>query len=1024
MAKKINSNASGQVNNATKATLEEVTGTIDSKIESNKPVDAGENSDAVKASRIKEEVTPKAVFNTGKVAELVSDGSNPESGMGLMSTRSAAIPFSGGAGYIGKDKSATVKGTGLTKSGDRPGRTIDTALRHFDDIPAETFTVPIKTIPQLREGTSAVGYNGNYENEHAVSQKGSGGSPASNKFFRTLDLIEYDNLYFAEGQMNLPEEDAQTIHNWRGTAYDTDAQAKKYNTGNYLIRSLDVTFDKDNNVTKMNFDVDNLSRTKYDSTSSSMVPDYLSEDEIRAAGDAFIRNRNLMELDRLNMVKQAGDETQPNWSPLGSVIKDPTPTNRMYKEIEAMAGDIAYISSNKLATALSYQINKARKDGMRKVSPVYEMCEGNIEETIVRHQSYSNENIGSIFDSTKLASGSAALYIAINDSMPKYNTKAKFLSLPLSFKVALDTAKKNIGSLRMHETLYNEFDRQETFGKVDEDGSGITPYFISDGAGIILPYNIADTFNNDSTITNNRIDKAFNIHYEDMRNIYDYECYNFFVQGLVNYFVRKAANIRKQCSATAGQNFTLHIPVTSTTTCLSLWDLLVCDAMKDIAIERQYALEPVLSYEMKNGYPYSGLLELKNINIGGTSGVGFTDITEGLQARNIPLNVATRLLLPEIFSPKSVQNFDLELGVGGNYIACQTIMPWYFNQNQFEPISLTKGKAWNLKAGDNSYMTFFDSRAGVTFNNMDRILQMDPEQLKLNMDRMVNIPAPNKFVDQSNYGPKAYKYSNSDDGIIVHNYYGFCSDDSITDKERGQMLLIGDILSTPRELGLSMVAPAGIVTPAYDGTDSKYRSIGSSYLRFSGPSFRIKYWHVATSISNTIFTDNLLTGQALNFSAKYDVIEATPDRGSDDIGIYIYANKDVSGSPYVSEDIIPFKKVSGDGSYDPDTGTYSAGEATDSSTGCLKLNSMVKYLYTRIQILPFILNPFDSCCYKMVGTPNFTLINKLDDFDFLHLYNVCGFRAGEYSGVQYDRNRARVSLGLGYVSDPYIERRL
>jgi hypothetical protein len=301
---------------------------------------------------------------------------------------------------------------------------------------------------------------------------------------------------------------------------------------------------------------------------------------------------------------------------------------------------------------------------------------------------------------------------------------------------------------------------------------------------------------------------------------------------------------------------------------------------------------------------------------------------------------------------------------------------------------------------------------------------MDPEQLKLSMDRMINIPAPTKFVDQSNYGPKAYKYSNSDDGMVVHNYYGFCSDATINDKKRGQMLLIGDILSTPRELGLSFVAPAGIVTPAFDGDDSNYRAVGSSYLRFSGPSFRIKYWHAADNISNTIFTDNLLTGQALNFSAKYDVIEATPDRGSDEIGIYVYANKALSGTPYTSEDIIPFKKVTGDGSYDPSQGIYSTGEETDSSTGCLKLNSILKYLYTRIQILPFIINPFDSCCYKLTGTPSFTLVNKLDDFDFLHLYNVCGFRAGEYSGIQYDRNRARISLGLGYVSDPYIERRL
>jgi hypothetical protein len=1013
-----------QLNDATTDALEVTTGTKDATAPVNQ-VPSAKGADAVEASQIKDEVAPKAVFNTKKAAELVSDGSIPSSGMGLTLTRSAAIPFGGGAGQIAKDKSATVKGVGPIKSGDRPGRTIDTALRHLDDIPAETFRVPLTTIPQLREGTSGVGYNGNYENEHAITQKGSGGSPASNKFFRTLDLIEYDNLYWVEGQMNLPEREELSIHNWNGNAYDVNP--KKFNIGNYLVRKLEVTIDGSNNVTKLNFDVDDLTRKKYDDTTDAFVPDYLSEDEARAAGDAVLRQRNIAELDRLKMAQEAGDESKEGWSSLGVVIHDPTPTNRAYKEVDAMAGDFVYVSANKLASALSMQLNKAAKDGMRKVSPIFEMNEGNIENNNVRHASYPKESIAGVFSATAMKDGSAALFIAINDSTAKYNTKSKFLSLPLSYKMAIDTVKKNNGSLMMHKTLFDEYNRQEVFGKIDADGSGMTPYFLSDGAGLIMPINIADTFNNNATIVDNKIEKAFNIHYEDVRNKYDYDCYNFFVQGLLDWFVRKANNIRKVCLSDAdyknNQPVTITIPVTSTTSCLSLWDLIVCDACKDIAVERQYAMEPVLKYEMNHGYPYSGLTSLGSINLFGTSGIGFTDIAEPLRSSPVPLNVAVRLLMPEVFTAKSVENFDLAALYGGNMSAAQVVVPWYFNQTQFEPRTLSNGKAWEFKAGDNAFMTFFDTRGGVTFGNMDRVLALDPEQLKLDMDRMINLPAIHKVVDQNNYNPKAYKYSNGDDGLVVNNYYVFCAD-NITNKLRGKMLLIHDILSTPRELGLSMIAPAGIVTPAYDGSHANYRDVDSSYFYVSGPSFRLKYWHVATTISNTIFQDNLITGQGTNFSAKYDVIEATPDRGSDDIGIYLYANKATGGSAYVVEDIIPFKVVTDDGHYDYNTATYVAGEATDSGSKALKLNSILKYLYTRVQLLPFIINPFDACCYKFSGKPSFTLINKLDDFDFLHLYNVCGFRAGEYSGLQYDRNRARINLGLGYVSDPYIERRL
>lgn len=185
-----------------KVTLEEVQGSSNTTLGSDNTPDAKGNDNFVDATGIKDENMPKNVFNTKKVAELVGDGGT-SSNAGVSSiTRARAVTYSGGAGNIAGDNSATVKGVSPRKSGDRPGRTLDTALKHIDDVPAETYTVPLTTIPQLRDGASAVGYNGNYENEHSISQKGNGGSPASNKFFRTLDVMQYDNLYFTEGQYN------------------------------------------------------------------------------------------------------------------------------------------------------------------------------------------------------------------------------------------------------------------------------------------------------------------------------------------------------------------------------------------------------------------------------------------------------------------------------------------------------------------------------------------------------------------------------------------------------------------------------------------------------------------------------------------------------------------------------------------------------------------------------------------------------------------------------------------------------
>lgn len=997
------------ITDESEATLEKVVGSSKDEIVT-QGVGNARSTDQFDSS-VKEAVTPKSVFNTKKAAELVGVG---DTGYGnsvasLGATRS--ISFSGGAGNVKGDISATTRSDSPRKSGDRPGRTMDTALKHIDDVIAETYSVPLTTIPQLRDGNSNVGYNGNYFNAHAVSQKGSGGNPASSKFFRTLDLITYDNLYFTSGQNVYGE--TLSIHTYDTSTNDYAASPVEFSIGNYLTRGLSVTITSDGQVSNFEYSVEDLT------TDKSAV----SEDVYRLAGDALLRNHNTSELDRLSMVATAGDETKDNWSPLGETIRDATDANRMIKEIDAVAGDFAFLSISKLRNALAYQLNKSAKDGNRRIGPMFEMCLGNVEKinNNVRHRSSTEENDATLLfnDLNTYLNGSAALYTALKDTTTKYNTKGKLLSLPLSFKSALDTAKMNCGSLMMHDTFYTEYNRQEVFGKVDEDGSGMTPVFMSDGAGIILPINLNQT----SVIVNGQVAPAFTLHYEDIRNKYNFGIYDFFTQGLYNWFVRhagKMASLFKNTLHSSESSWTINIPITSTQSCISLWDLIVCDAMKDIALERQYSLNLVLKYERLNhAYPYSGLTKLDNVTIGGSTNVGFTDINTPLTTRNIPLSTAVRLLMPETFTPKSTENCDLSAAFGWNVEVCQTILPWYFNQAAFQPTSGEKGSYWTLKPGDGSHMTFFDVRGGVTFGNMDRIIAMDPEQLKFAMDRMVDIPGRHAVADVAGYTTKAYKYSLSDDGMVVVPYKSYYHDKDAA----AEILSTRDILKAHRELGLSMIAPAGVITPAYDSTlsVSNYRDLDSSYLATSGPSFRLQYWHAADEVANTLFDDHVDMNAEFNFKAYYNVMEATAERGDTDIGIDISSHAEGG----VLEAFVPFTVVTGDASYDYSTGKYNDGESPDTSDKAIELLSYVKYMYARIQLLPFIINPFDANSYIFTTDKmKYTNINVLDDFDFLHLYNVCGFRDGEYSGTEFDRNKARIEMGLSYVQDPYIERRL
>ena len=1030
----LKNNKSKKITEASQAAVENVCGKQDASDIKNNDVASGVSNNSIDATQIKKEVIPKNVFNTRKAAELVGDVASQSGDMAAGLARAARrVVYSGGADNIGGDTSANIRATNVTKSGDRPGRQIDSALQHIDEAPAETYSVAIDTIPMLKDGSSNVGYNGNYRNEHAVSQKGAGGAPQDSDFFRTLDQCEYDQVYFAEGQFNMAigaDFNAnRTLHaaNWNNNAYGADFTA---NLGNYVPKTLTVTFNADGLVTNMVMDADDI------------TPVAQPEAVIRAAGDAFIRERNIAEIDRLAMVDKAGDETSSNWSPLGKVIPQSSDTNRIMKELEHNIGDMVALSVAKLSHALAYQNNKAAKDGMKKTGPMFEMTRALVEGQQDKYVSHANDGVGDLFQNTQIMrNGSSELFIAIKDSTAKYNTKGKMLSLPLSFKSALSTAKQNIGSLRCHENFINELHRCETFGKIDEDGSGISPYFLSDGAKVALTlpmHNMLGVTTSNLGVTN--VNNLFTIHYEDQRNRYNSPVYNYLAAGLLDWFNRHGARIVHLIHENDQPN-TLVIPMTSTTSSISLWDLILCDAVRDIAIHRRYAMDLVIQYTANNGYPYSGSHQLDYDDIMSFQNIGFTGIENPLATRNIPLNIGVKLLLPEVFTPIMGADSDRGNSVADqDLIVAKTILPWYFNQNQFDSVVQGNGSIWGYNFDGMNSMTFFDYRGGVSFGNADRIKAMDPEQLKLCMDRLVTIPGMNKQnSNNEKFTTTVYKYAFHEDGIPMVNYnayyYGAQTNDIFT---------IGDLLRTPRELGLSFIAPAGFVTPVETATGANYRNITSSYLGTSGPSFRIKMWRSAPNVSRVLFDEvNTFNGTfAANLVANYVTIECTPYsiNTHDGFGVNLAVNRN-GDSTYISH-IMPYVQVAADnGNYNVDTGLYENAEVAIRTTTVgsgdqhyyedAGMTSAIRTLWLKLQCLPFVISPFDVNTFDLSTVPHdalaadkYTLLNPTDTFDFLHLFNMCGFRCGEYSGVAFDRHKARIELGLGYVQDPYIDRRL
>lgn len=983
---------------ATTEAIDSITGTQDaSKNVASKALPEVCNNTA--SNDIKKENMPKAAVNSSKVAELVGAGATPSVGVSATTFRAGQrINYSGSADSIGADHSAMPNGTGINKSGNRPGRTMDTAVSHVDDVAAETYTVPIKSIPMINEGASNVGYNGAYRNEHAISQKGSGGSPADSDFFRTLDECQYDIGYFGSGQLNLisgdPDEQMD-LDKYDGTTKTwSTAQVAR---GNWAADSVRFHFNADHDLVNMEFVVHDESQ-----------PALNNESIIRVAGDNAIRSMNNYELDRVNMLNKASDETKPNWSFLGKTVPHARTTNAIIGELDKTIGDYLFLSGSKLKTALSYQLNKAAKDGQRKLGPIVEMCNGNIlNNNVYREQYFADDNNIRLEDlfahqnyrNPDMAQGSALMHVAMMDSTTKYNTKGKFLSLPLSFKTAISTFNQNSGEFRMHKCFYDEFNRQETFGKVDEDASGISPYFISDGAKLFEPINIFS-----GTMAGSSFDNPICLlHYEDLRNEYNIPVYNYLLAGVHDFVSRYADRICGQITAESDGGYIWSMRITSTTTCLSMWDLLLCAAAKDIAIHRRYALDCVIDYETKNGeYPYHGSIKLKDCVVGGTDNVGFTDINEPLKARNIPLNVAVRLIMPEVFWPTNYAKDDSLDGAGGQTqhlgTVSEVVLPWYFSQNQFSPVPNASGAQyrWELNPDEMSSMTFFDQRGGLSFGNLDRVNAMDPEQIKFCMDRMVVAPNMSKQFtgyagvnDNQTLYPVVYKYAYHEDGIPAILYYAASASASDADHR----LTVHDILKTPRELGLSFVLPAGCATPTFKvagtyiaGTDAEGQNIlrrrdqshyvedDDAYLVKSGPSFRFRYWTASyvEDVANELFEQNRDSNVAVNVTAKWYTIDAMPATAISDIGLIVSGNAQ-GGTASYTETILPFAFVDGDFAYQAATGVYAGTEyPVDryetkfySNAG---LVSALKYLYTRMNILPFIINPFDVNTYQFTGS--------------------------------------------------------
>lgn len=151
-----------------------------------------------------------------------------------------------------------------------------------------------------------------------------------------------------------------------------------------------------------------------------------------------------------------------------------------------------------------------------------------------------------------------------------------------------------------------------------------------------------------------------------------------------------------------------------------------------------------------------------------------------------------------------------------------------------------------------------------------------------------------------------------------------------------------------------------------------------------------------------------------SFRNEYVTVDATPAGAGADFGFRLRATVSSHAlSPFVSGsfDI-------GVGSYDSTTGMYSSTEAKESS---FNVSSFFKYMWTRMQRLPFVVNPFDCNAADLsTATSSWAAVNNHDIYDYVYMFGFAGFRASDFRELVYQRSKERVAKGMNYVVDPFV----
>jgi hypothetical protein len=1080
-------------------------------------------------STLKQEIAASVVKDASYGGSLSGDGANFN---GAKSSGSVG-------GILGASNATPV--AGKSRADGRTSKKLDRNSTKLNFIPNEQVLVEWDESKPLADSADQdQGFNGTYRNEFARSQKDSEAVPGALMFDRSVDLLVKDNLYFGQGQKvhqsgSVTDEDLTCTMrpNAQGILkYTSDGEYSGGKTGNYLLKDVQILLSNSGAPVYTLYDDEDLSQ----SASESIANKSSAQDHIL---------NNDAELVRESMDSKAGDEKADIWTPLARAVKSPTQLVGFLRDMEATVGNEVLTAYRKFSTSMSFQLNRAHKDGQDTKGPAILANRGlgyNFVSKAATEATLGSEIGTALFNRSAYLSGAASTMIPLYDSIAKYSTKADFLVQPRSYRMHLQTADNNMDPLKCSRLFNQAYASQEVFSTIDRDYDPMSPICLSDKAAVIsrlshhktgsyiqssvkytvkakgtgdteticlipkkieaelankglnavllYPHEAAgdidnisaygvvtadagyefangeefkiligdigdfssskaykvgdmcvynkylymctaahaagawdgddftkqeysdsvdcgaltlacssvaptgfywqgsgnDTFNVKDCFINEGSEKLYAYQggpaiyaYDDLRNNYTIVVRNPLTEGFEKYLVESIGAKYHNLITDKGNIGVVTIPAVHSTMYFSLWSILLCAATPYIVKERINSMRDVLYYEKNVEYPFgSTLISIGDCLSKGYSNFNYSNYDTELGSKVMLPSTALTWILPETYQQ-----------VGYADSKSQVLMPWYTNQAEVRNV----GGSYTY-LDDASAMSFPSIRSGVKLASLDTLYGMSEKDVRLCLDKVSSFAGLSPTLGSSH----TYKYSSVGDGQLILSI----SPATMTAK---------NIMSLPRELGFFMTAPYGVLTPNYSG----YINYDQSVLGSS--SFRCYYWYGGTpATTDDQGNDAILKSiaininRAANFKQSWYCVLASGTVPPIDHGFLLSANQAYNGSTGAllngRSEFKPYATLA-----DEVNGPY--------TTNMNYLRSIQKFLWTRIQKLPFILSPFDGYSIDNTGSPNDVVL--CDPYDLLYVFGLGGFRASDFRESVYNREKEVVNQGLLFVSDPWIE---